>query len=199
VQIEEAAATCAGRQSPGSKTRLVLGLLLLLACESRQAQPGAAASPAQTPAASPGTPAAAGPAVSQPLRAATQEAKPVKVAADYSNFASFWGEFRAALLASDWAALERMSKFPVEVNGELDDEPVRKVERAQLPKLLQKLLAQKSQKDETRTVRQDLEQKPTPQAPAPDKNQVRVNEFHFERSAGQWRFVATYLDSSVQL
>src|SRR5699024_5707681 len=129
----------------------------------------------------------------QVTRAVKSSAQPAE-----QNFTAFWTDFRAALLASDWAAAERMTRFPVEVHGDLDDDPVRKVERAKLPQLLQKLLTQNSGRDE-KTVRDQLQQTRTPEMPAPGANQVRVNDFHFERSGGQWRFVATYLSSDIEL
>jgi hypothetical protein len=196
VRIEQPRANLGTRRQPLGRSALILGLVLVSACDSKA--PPTAAGPTEKPAAAPSAPAAAGAAaVSQPLRAAAPEPKPP--AADLSSFAAFWPEFRAALLASNVPALERMTRFPLEVKGELDDEPIRKVDRAKFPKLLQKLLAQKSQNDERRTVREDLQQTATPEMPAPDRDNARVNEFDFERVAGQWRFVLTYLDSEVEL
>lgn len=104
-----------------------------------------------------------------------------------------------ALIAADWAALAGMTRFPVEVNGELDDEPVRKVDRAGLSKLMQKLLTQKSQADERITVRQYVQQTTNPALPPPGRDHARINEFQFERNGGAWRFYMTYLNSNVEL
>ena len=178
---------------------MVLVFLLVAACERHEAPQDAPASKVESTVvpSAPVTGVAA--PTSEPLRAAATPPKPPVVVPDGGEFAAFWQGFRTALLASDWGALERMSRFPVEVKGELDDEPVRKVERAGFTRLLQKLLHQKAQTNLRITVRESVEQMSKPEMPAPSENWARVDEFEFERSAGQWRFVSTYLDSDIAL
>ena len=56
------------------------------------------------------------------------------------SFETFWKPFRAALLASDMDAVAKATRFPFRALN--DFEPVRAVERAELPRLVRRLLAQ---------------------------------------------------------
>jgi hypothetical protein len=56
------------------------------------------------------------------------------------SFEAFWKPFRAAFIASDMAALEKLSTFPFRALS--DSDPVHTVDRSEFPRLVRRLLAQ---------------------------------------------------------
>ncbi|MDH5480534.1 MAG: hypothetical protein OEX11_07225 [Nitrosomonas sp.] len=55
----------------------------------------------------------------------------------------FWNEFRIAVKKDDYATLEKMTKFPLSVHGEMDFMPIKKITKDNFSKEFKKLLDQK--------------------------------------------------------
>jgi len=150
--------------------------------------PATPPAPQTPPAALLSTPAAP----ASPLVVVNQhDGKPVP-----AEFIAFWLEFRRAVLASDWKAVESMTRFPVMVKGVSDEDPVQKVDKAKLPKLLQDVLGQQSGTSQRQeTMREQLQRLEMPdRRPMVTDTWARVEDFEFERKDNApWRFFSTYL------
>ncbi|HVK99353.1 MAG TPA: hypothetical protein VM553_06040 [Dongiaceae bacterium] len=114
------------------------------------------------------------------------------------DFQSFWTQFRKAALASDYTALEKMSKMPLEVKGVDDSMPSQQLDSAKLKQVFPALLAQKIYRYEgdelsELTLRQVLEQTSSVKAQA-DAKDARVEQFEFAKTDGQWRLIRAYLE-----
>lgn len=114
------------------------------------------------------------------------------------DFQTFWTEFRRASLAGDLAAIEKMSKMPLEVRGVDDSIPARMCDAKELAKVYPALLAQtiyRYQGDEVTesSLRDVLEQTPSVASHAGEQD-VRVEQFEFGRVDGRWRLVRAYLE-----
>ncbi|WP_338664379.1 hypothetical protein VQH23_04265 [Pararoseomonas sp. SCSIO 73927] len=111
-----------------------------------------------------------------------------------ATFFPFWREFRAAVLAGDMAAVTRMSRLPLESRGELDDEPVLRLNAAALPAAFRRLLRTVEDVERNRTVLEVIRDTPEPVLDsrnyAPD--QVRISSLDFLRGRGGWRLVTIY-------
>jgi len=124
-----------------------------------------------------------------------QAAAPVPQASFAQDVAAFWSEFRRAMLADDIDRLSRMTRFPLEVRGETDADPVVRVDRAQLKGTVSRIIAQDSGMGaQQETVRQFIERTPSikPTSVEPDGGAARVGDFVFERVDGRWLLVRVY-------
>jgi hypothetical protein len=112
------------------------------------------------------------------------------------EFPAFWGRFRSAVLRDDTAAVATMTQFPLEVRGETDDDPPRRIGRDEFDRTLRRLLLQDSgARPEPETVRVFLQRQEEAGAGSveSDGNAARVGDFVFERDPGGWHLVRVYL------
>jgi hypothetical protein len=120
---------------------------------------------------------------------------------DSVGFRSFWATFRRALLSTDVNALEQLTRLPLVLRGERDEDPVKQIAKGQLAELIGKLLQQDtglSAKPEP--VRDYIErfEAPPPDANAAGSDFARVTAFVFERHAGKWELTQAYLSQDPQ-
>jgi hypothetical protein len=149
-------------------------------------EPGPAANPDPDPTALPDRAPAA--AARRPAPAAA-EPEPV-----YTDFAEFWRHFRDGLLKPDFAALARLTSFPVTTRGETDRDPGGTVDRTQFTQLIRRLLAQdvgESNKEEP--LSDYLKRTQTAPPTAVTGPTARVTHLQFARAENGWRFVGAYL------
>ena len=116
------------------------------------------------------------------------------------DVAAFWDNFRQAVIANDNKAVLEMVRFPFEVRGPTDGEPVHHLDRQQFLNIYAKLLAQpvylpESGKVVPRTMRELIVARPDLDpsnllTPA----MVRFYQFEFTMIDGRWLFTRAYLE-----
>lgn len=110
------------------------------------------------------------------------------------DFPSYWRELRGALLRSDVEGVARLTDFPLAVRGEMDDDPVRRIERAQLEGVLQRLLAEDvGLSPDPEPLSQYLERVREPPAHARSGSTARIASLEFALGPKGWRLVKAYL------
>lgn len=123
-------------------------------------------------------------------------AVPVQPAAEFEQF---WAGFRTAALTGDVNAVAAMTRFPLEVRGELDDDPVRRAARPELAALLARVLDADTglSAREQLTNRMLLERAGTPIRRMPGVSvtpaSARIGAFAFERDGTRWQLRRIYL------
>jgi hypothetical protein len=145
--------------------------------------------PEQRTSAAPNTPAVTPPA-----------SRPIQLEGATKDFRTFWDAFRNAVLHDDSARAADLTKFPLEVRGETDDEPPTHVGREQFDATLHKLLMQDSgARPEGETVGRFLAREDAVDSSSlePDGNAARVGDFVFERGPKGWQLVRVYLRSEA--
>lgn len=113
-------------------------------------------------------------------------------------FATFWPPFRAALLADDIATVASATRFPLEVRGELDSSPVRRITKDDLGPVLRRTLDADSGLSLRDTLtNRDMVKRVTDLGQATvgvtvRRDTARVGAFDFARGAKGWRLVRLY-------
>lgn len=117
--------------------------------------------------------------------------------ANQTDFNSYWRELRPALLAANAESVARLTKFPFTVRGELDDDPVRAIERPAFPDILRQLLAQDvGLSPEPEPLSRYLKRVGAVPPNAVAGTSARVASMQFALGADGWRFVGAYLGDS---
>jgi hypothetical protein len=117
--------------------------------------------------------------------------------ADHTDFDSYWRELRPALLAANAESVARLTKFPFTVRGELDDDPVRTIDRPAFPGILRQLLAQDvGLSPEPEPLSRYLKRLDTVPPSAVAGTSARVASMQFTLGSDGWRFVGAYLAES---
>ncbi len=117
--------------------------------------------------------------------------------ANQIDFNSYWRELRPALLTANAESVARLTKFPFTVRGELDDDPVRAIERPAFPAMLRQLLAQDvGLSPEPESLTQYLKRVDTVPPSAVSGTTARVAGMQFALGPDGWRFVGAYLGES---
>lgn len=117
--------------------------------------------------------------------------------ANQTDFNSYWRELRSALLAANAESVARLTKFPFTVRGELDDDPVRAIERPAFPAMLRQLLAQDvGLSPEPEPLSHYLKRVETVPPSAVAGATARVAGMQFALGPDGWRFVGAYLGES---
>src|SRR3712207_257736 len=70
------------------------------------------------------------------------------------DFATFWTDFRGAILSKDTSSIQAMTHFPFQTRGESDSDPVVEYSKEEFPSVLQAYLQQR----EYITLQEDLSQ-----------------------------------------
>lgn len=111
---------------------------------------------------------------------------------------SFWTAFRAAVAFDDDSALAGMTRLPLRLRGEMDDDPVRRVPAADLPEVIDEVLEQRiypasasAAPQSLREIVQRLERLPDHAWLTPTS--FRVEQLEFQRVKGRWALVQAYL------
>lgn len=115
-----------------------------------------------------------------------------------SSFQSFWTEFRAAAIKNDYATLEKLTKFPLEVRGVHDSMPIEYFRKDEFKEIFNKLMEQKIypvQDDELVLTSMKTVVKNTELAPdAKNDEEYRIEQLVFEYIDGRWLFTNAYLE-----
>ena len=112
------------------------------------------------------------------------------------DFSTFWNAFRTAALADMVDQVASMTRFPLEVRGPDDTDPVVTRTQDSFAGLLVHVMSQDSGvRAEAETVRQFLERTHDLAEPhlEPDGRAARVGDFVFERVGDRWMLVRVYL------
>lgn len=115
------------------------------------------------------------------------------------QFDQFWAGFRRAVLTGDTEAVAGVTRFPLEVRGELDTDPMRRASRAALAGVLTRALNADTGLSLRRhlTNRALIEGIETPIRPtrgvSVGATTARVGAFAFERSGTEWQLYRIYL------
>jgi len=119
----------------------------------------------------------------------TSSANVVRNAEDFS---AFWQNFRAASLKKDWAALARMTTFPLTTKGVLDRDPVHHVSRREFTKVFGTFLAEEAFPEGSQL---EFIRRTTHATHPPDSNAevVRVGDMVFRRIKGNWRLDTLFM------
>jgi hypothetical protein len=132
------------------------------------------------------------PATVQPAATATARAT-VK----HTDFAVYWRELRTALLSGSAEAVAPLAAFPFTVRGEMDDDPVRHVERPAFPAILRQLLAQDvGLSPAPEPLSQYVKRMNTVPPSAVSGTTARVASMQFALGSDGWRLVGAYLGDS---
>jgi hypothetical protein len=129
---------------------------------------------------------------------ATAARRPAPAAAEpepvYTDFAEFWRHFRSGLLKPDFAALARLTSFPVTTRGESDRDPGGTVDRTQFSQLIRRLLAQDvGQSNKEEPLLDYLKRTQTAPPTAVTGPTARVSHLQFALAENGWRLVGAYL------
>jgi hypothetical protein len=116
-----------------------------------------------------------------------------------SDFSEFWLDFRRALLSADATTLERMTRFPLKVRGELDSDPVRHVARRELQIIFDRVLTADSGTSARERISNRLLVERTEslvgtvRGVAVSADTARVGPFSFRRGSNGWQLEQIYL------
>jgi hypothetical protein len=194
----------AQRISPNAWALFLAGFFAVASCAKTPPSAGessrvtAAGSPAKQSAAT--QPAAVTPSGVTPTSASSALAGSTTAshpAVGQTDFVAYWHELRRALSSANSEAVAQLAEFPFTVRGEMDSDPVQRIERGAFPDVLRRLLAQDvglSPKPES--LSQYLARTPDPPANALQGRTARVATMEFELLPGGWRFVGAYLGDS---
>jgi hypothetical protein len=113
---------------------------------------------------------------------------------------SFWTSFRQAVSEGSRTKAAQLTRFPLEVRGVSDDDPVVKCDRACFDSTYEKLVNQKvylPKGDDVveKTMRQLILDQPTlRKADQSGQSSFRFQQFQFELTTAGWRLVTAYLE-----
>lgn len=117
-----------------------------------------------------------------------------------SGYSQFWSTFRQAVLDNDKVKIVEMTRFPFEVRGPDDSDPVQPYDHHGFLSIYEKLVAQpvflpSDGKIISKTMRQLIDEKKeiTP-ADHPTSDSFQVHQFEFRRIKGKWFFTRAYLE-----
>jgi hypothetical protein len=110
----------------------------------------------------------------------------------------FWFMFRELVLKEDWPALAKMCATPLQVRGDLDATPVRKVASKNLAEFLKRKMAQVVYEGKGKPARTlAVLVRDTPNLMAADwvdPDQIRVQNLSFRKVASTWKLTLIYED-----
>jgi hypothetical protein len=117
-----------------------------------------------------------------------------------SSLQAFWSEFRQAVIHEDKQRVASLTRFPFEVRGPSDGDPVLRYDRAKFLGVYHRLMAQviyvpEGSEIATKTMRDVVEEKPdiVPRDLL-RADYARVHQFAFQEIDGHWLFVRAYLE-----
>jgi hypothetical protein len=107
------------------------------------------------------------------------------------DFQGFWSEFRAAVKADDKEKIASMTAFPFRVKGFDDDDAVKRYEKAQFLKILDRLLdidSGENLAEEKMRVFIDRKAEVNTKDLRDGGSKASLGNFIFERVKGKWTF-----------
>lgn len=114
------------------------------------------------------------------------------------SFQFFWTEFRSAAMQNDYEKLEKLTKFPLAVNGVHDSIPIEYYKKSDFKIIFKKLMEQKiymSQgEDDILTNMMDVISKSEVPLDAKNGDEYQVEQLVFKYINGQWLFTRAYLE-----
>ena len=112
----------------------------------------------------------------------------------HADFAVYWRELRTALLSGSAEAVAPLASFPLTLRGEMDDDPVRHIERSAFPTTLRQLLAQDvGLSPDPEPLSQYVKRMSTVPPSAVSGTTARVANLQFALGSEGWRLVGAYL------
>lgn len=115
-----------------------------------------------------------------------------------ASFESFWTEFRNAALKEDYATLNKLVKFPLEVKGVDDDTPSKLYSQKQLqeifPLLLDQVVYNYDQDDVQENSLKELIRKKESVSTTASQTEYRIEQFEFKKANNEWLLVRAYLE-----
>lgn len=158
----------------------------------KAAAPVPAAAPVKTP-----PPAVTNPVPKPPP--APETAAPVAPAAATSGdpaFAAFWGDFRLAVMYKDMDSLKKLTRFPFETKGRLEEDPVVKRSARDFEALYARMMetdpGKSPMKDSMRELVARVEY--PKEGATSDRGEVQVGIFVFTKVKGKWLFTRATLE-----
>jgi hypothetical protein len=112
----------------------------------------------------------------------------------------FFHTFRHAVKSNNIEQVSTLTRFPFEVRGPDDSDPVRRFDRKGFPAILKRVLVQPvfvtaDGKSVTKSMLQIVEEKRDLEEKDYDSpNFFRIEQFEFQRIRGRWAFTRAYLE-----
>ena len=121
-----------------------------------------------------------------------------------ASFSIFWTDFRAAVTGRDLAKLTALARFPFEVRGPADADPVWRYDREQFASVANQLLNESVRVyDGSKTVETPMAAVITNRPSANDaliaEGQARIETFVFNKVGTTWLWTRAYSDEWEQL
>jgi len=116
------------------------------------------------------------------------------------GLARFWADFRQAVVENDASKVASMTRFPFEVRGPDDGDPVQTLDRKGFLDVYERLVVQPVHLPSggtivSRSMRALIAEATTsPPIDAGDPDRTHFQQFEFARIDGRWRFVRAYLE-----
>lgn len=115
---------------------------------------------------------------------------------DLRDAGIFWLAFRQALIDGDTAKLTSWARFPLKVRGELDDDPIRTIEKSQFTTLIAALMNQRAGDEVHATMRDQVVATTTLDSRSfgggDGKDFFGVGPMNFRRVGGRWKLTEVY-------
>ncbi len=108
----------------------------------------------------------------------------------------FWKDFRRAFLQEDFAVLAKMTRFPVEVKGLMDDDPILKVTKKQFERCFGLLFRRDTGLKVSGQNHRDFVQTMLQAPPSESEDSFRVADLVFEQGKKGFELVRFYLDTA---
>ncbi len=114
---------------------------------------------------------------------------------EQSELKQFWGAFRNAALQQDWSKLEEFTNFPLIVRGELDQDPIFRIDRGKFPIIFERFLKEGvfSPNEQLHVIRNTT----TIKVDANSRDRCRIGDMVFKRTAKGWRLYTLYMQDSL--
>lgn len=117
-----------------------------------------------------------------------------------SRFATFWAEFRQAVINNDKNKINVLTYFPFEVRGVDDNDVIQLLDERMFNNIYERLVVQMlylptGDQIVAKPMRELIyETKSISQEDMGNDKTIRFQQFEFERKNGQWRFVRAFLE-----
>ena len=115
-----------------------------------------------------------------------------------SSFQLFWNEFRTAVVEDNYANLEKLTKFPLEVRGVHDSMPIEYFKNDEFKIIFDRIMEQKiysvHEEDLVLTNMKAIVNDTELVSDMKNGDQYRVEQLVFDYIDGQWFFTNAYLE-----
>jgi hypothetical protein len=117
------------------------------------------------------------------------------------SFQNFWSDFRSAVISGDKERISSLTKFPFEVRGPNDSDPVIRHNRSSFMKIYDRLLTQQvysfdGAQVNPKPMREIIESKTRiAKSDILAEDFVRIEKFTFAKVKDRWLFIRAYIES----